>query len=108
MFSHSEQSPLFLLKRGDGVEESHTIIMEEEKEYYTYIMMNKWDTVSYIGITGNLLGRILSHKQKINKGFTEKYNINKLVYYETFDNPGDAIARKKQLKRWTKKEGWIN
>jgi len=67
-------------------------------------MMNKWDTVSYIGVIGNLSGRVFCHKQKMNKGFTEKYNINKLVYYETFDNPGDAIAREKQLKRWTRKK----
>ncbi len=65
--------------------------MKEEKEYYTYIMMNKWNTVSYIGMTGELSGRIWQHNQKQNKGLTEKYNINKLVYYETFDNPFDAI-----------------
>lgn len=65
-------------------------------------MMNKWNTVSYTGMTGELPGRIWQHKQKINKGFTEKYNINKLVYYETFDNPSDAIEREKQLKRWSR------
>ena len=76
----------------------------QEKEYYAYIMMNKWNTVSYIGITGELSGRVWQHKQKVNEGFTKKYNINKLVYYETFDNPGDAIAREKQLKRWNRKK----
>ena len=65
-------------------------------------MMNIWNTVSYIGITGELSNRIWQHKQKVNEGFTKKYNINKLVYYETFDNPDDAIAREKQLKKWSR------
>jgi len=76
----------------------------QEKEYYVYILMNKWNTVSYIGITGSLLGRTWQHKQKVVKGFTEKYNINKLVYYEIFDNPEEAILREKQLKRWSRKK----
>jgi len=67
-------------------------------------MMNKWNTVSYIGITGKFSIRVWQHKQKVNEGFTKKYNINKLVYYETFDNPSDAIAREKQLKRWSRKK----
>ena len=75
-----------------------------EREYYTYIMMNKWNTVSYIGITGELFNRVCQHKQKVNKGFTKKYNINKLVYYEIFDNPNDAIAREKQFKRWRRRK----
>jgi|SRR3989338_2794440 len=75
-----------------------------EKEYYTYIMMNKWNTTSYIGVTGELSGRVWQHKRKVNPGFTQKYNINKLVYYEIFDNPEEAIAREKQLKRWSRKK----
>lgn len=67
-------------------------------------MMNKYNTVSYIGMTGDLENRVWEHKQKINQGFTEKYNINKLVYYEVYDNPSDAIAREKQLKRWSRKK----
>ena len=85
------------------MEKSHIIIMQK-KEYYIYIMMNKWNTVSYIGITGQLTGRVWQHKQKVNESFTKKYNINKLVYYETFDTPSDAIAREKQLKRWSRKK----
>ncbi len=65
-------------------------------------MMNRYNTVSYIGITNNIAHRIWQHKEKVNKGFTKKYNINKLVYYETFDNPDEAIAREKQLKQWSR------
>ena len=85
------------------MEKSHAPNMQK-REYYTYIMMNKWNTVSYVGMTGELLGRVWQYQQKVNEGFTKKYNINKLVYYETFDNPNNAIAREKQLKRWSKKK----
>ncbi len=85
------------------MEKSHTSNMQE-REYFIYIMMNKWNTVSYIGMTGELVGRNWQHKQKVNEGFTKKYNINKLVYYEIFDNPSDAIAREKQLKRWRREK----
>jgi putative endonuclease len=66
--------------------------------------MNKWNTTSYIGITNSLSERIWQHRQKIVKGFTEKYNLNKLVYYEIFDSPDEAISREKQLKRWSRKK----
>lgn len=75
-----------------------------EKYYYVYILMNKWNTTSYIGITNSLSERIWQHRQKIVKGFTEKYNLNKLVYYEIFDSPDEAISREKQLKRWSRKK----
>ncbi len=66
--------------------------------------MNRWNTVSYVGISGDLSFRVWQHKEKVNEGFTKKYNINKLVYYETYDNPDDAIVREKQLKRWNRKK----
>ena len=65
---------------------------------YIYIMTNQHNTTLYIGVTNNLVRRIWEHKNKINKGFTERYNINKLVYYELCDNELAAIAREKQLK----------
>ncbi len=74
-----------------------------KRQYYVYIMTNKSNTL-YIGITGNLTVRIYQHKYKLVKGFTLKYNISKLVYYEVFDNPEEAIIREKQIKRWTRKK----
>ncbi|HVW98295.1 MAG TPA: GIY-YIG nuclease family protein [Mucilaginibacter sp.] len=67
-------------------------------EYYVYILANKTNTVFYIGVTSNLQNRVWEHKQKVFKGFTSKYEINKLVYYEEFQWVQDAIAREKQLK----------
>ena len=61
-------------------------------------MTNKNNTVIYTGITSNLKKRIYEHKNKIVKGFTEKYNIKKLIYYEIFDKPINAITREKQIK----------
>lgn len=71
-----------------------------KKTYHTYILLSNNDNVIYIGVTGNLKDRIKNHKRKYKKGFTEKYNVNKLVYFEEFDNPIDAIRREKQLKNW--------
>ncbi len=61
-------------------------------------MTNKTNKVLYIGITSNLQGRVLQHKDKVFLGFTSKYNVNKLVYFEEFNSPYDAIMREKQLK----------
>ncbi|MBI3600502.1 MAG: GIY-YIG nuclease family protein [Nitrospinae bacterium] len=73
-----------------------------QKLYYTYIATNKRDTVLYTGITSNLVKRMYQHKEKIVKGFTEKYNVNKLIYYEVFNSPQDAIASEKKIKGWTR------
>ena len=72
--------------------------MENERHYYVYIMTNKRNTVFYTGITGDLFTRVFQHKNKLIKGFTSKYNIKKLVYYEEFDNAYEAILREKQIK----------
>ena len=74
--------------------------MTHKEKYYIYIMTNKVNTVFYVGVTNNLLRRIYEHKQKYIQGFTEKYNIIKLVYYEVFGDISFAILREKQLKRW--------
>ena len=68
------------------------------KQYYVYIMTNKINTVLYTGITSNLKKRIWEHKEKTIKGFTKKYNIDKLVYWEIFNDPENAILREKQIK----------
>lgn len=72
--------------------------------YYTYITMNKWNTVIYTGVTNNLEKRTLEHKSKLIKGFTKKYNADKLVYFEVFHHPQDAIAREKQIKGWKREK----
>ncbi len=70
-----------------------------EKQYFVYIMTNKNNTTLYTGVTGKVLKqRIWEHKQKLVPGFTKKYNIDKLVYYEVFDDPYSAISREKQIK----------
>jgi putative endonuclease len=75
-----------------------------QKQYCVYIMTNKINTVFYTGVSGNLQKRIYQHKNKLVDGFTKKYNINKLVYYEVFDNPEYAIQREKQIKGGSRKK----
>lgn len=78
--------------------------------YYTYILTNKNHTVLYTGVTNDLSRRCHEHKNKLIKGFTEKYNVDNLVYFELFDFIDLAIAREKQLKGYSraKKETLIN
>ena len=77
--------------------------------YYVYILANEANTVLYIGVTGDLKQRIEQHKSKMVEGFTKKYNVTKLVYFEKYNEVETAILREKQLKRWTriKKENLI-
>jgi len=72
--------------------------------YYVYIMTNWSNKVLYIGVTNNLERRCYEHKHKIIKGFTDKYNINKLVYFEMTNDIKEAITREKQLKGWLRKK----
>ena len=72
----------------------------EEKQYYTYLMTNKRNNVLYTGITSDLIKRVYEHKNKLVKGFTSKYNVNKLVYFEEFGDVEEAIVREKQIKGW--------
>lgn len=74
------------------------------KVFYVYILATKLNGTLYIGITNNLLRRIYEHKKKIIKGFTEKYSVNKLVYYEESTDIRLVIQREKQLKWW--KRSW--
>ncbi len=68
------------------------------KQYYVYIATNVQNNVLYIGVTNNLVRRIYEHKNKLVSGFTQKYNITKLVYFEVFEDINEAIKREKQLK----------
>ncbi|HAX15975.1 MAG TPA: endonuclease [Leeuwenhoekiella sp.] len=78
--------------------------------FYIYILTNKNHTVLYIGVTSDLKRRLKQHKQKSNKGFTGKYNVEKLVYFESSPYVENAIKREKQLKKWNRawKENLIN
>ncbi|PLX25185.1 excinuclease ABC subunit C [Candidatus Parcubacteria bacterium] len=80
------------------------------KQYFVYILTNKNNTVLYTGATNDLLARIWQHKNKVCPGFTSKYNTNKLVYYEIFEDAYEAISREKQIKNLlrSKKETLIN
>ncbi|MCC5602547.1 GIY-YIG nuclease family protein [Nostoc favosum] len=68
------------------------------QQYYLYIMTNNYNSVLYTGVTNNLQRRVYEHKEKMIEGFTKKYNINKLVYYEIFEDAYTAISREKQIK----------
>lgn len=70
------------------------------KSAYIYILTNKNNNVLYIGVTSDLTKRIWEHKNKVIDGFTKKYNLDKLVYYEAGESITDAIKREKQLKNW--------
>ena len=70
------------------------------KTYAVYILTNYNQTTFYVGVTGNLQKRIWEHKNKLAEGFTKKYNVDRLVYYEVTENVETALNREKQLKRW--------
>jgi putative endonuclease len=69
-----------------------------DKQYYIYIMTNKNNTVLYTGVTNDLKKRVYQHRQKMVEGFTKKYNVNKLVYYQIAQDAVAAISREKQIK----------
>lgn len=84
--------------------------MPQQKDYYVYLLSNWNNKVLYIGVTNNLERRIVEHRQKLVPGFTEKYNVNKLVYFEQTNDVISAINREKQLKKWRreKKNALVN
>lgn len=73
------------------------------REYYAYIMANKSRTL-YIGVTNNLERRVYEHKTKLLDGFTKRYNLNRLVYFESTDDIGAAIEREKEVKGWVRRK----
>jgi putative endonuclease len=75
-----------------------------ERKGYIYLMTNKRDTVIYTGITSDLKKRVYEHKEKLADGFTKKYNVNQLVYYEIFGDIRSAILREKQIKTGSRKK----
>lgn len=74
------------------------------KQYFVYILTNWNNDVMYIGVTNNLERRLYEHRNKLVKGFSARYNTDKLVYVEEASSPIDAIAREKQLKSWRREK----
>ncbi|MCE3044675.1 GIY-YIG nuclease family protein [Legionella sp. 16cNR16C] len=75
-----------------------------QMESYVYLLTNKHNNVLYTGVTNNLIRRVYEHKNKLVKGFTQKYNVDRLVYYEVCSGIIVAIEREKQIKGWSRKK----
>ena len=78
--------------------------MSADHNYYVYILTNWNNRVMYIGVTNNLERRLFEHKNKLVKGFTEKYNTDKLVYFESTTDVRSAIEREKEIKKWRREK----
>lgn len=74
------------------------------KQYFVYILTNHKNTVLYAGVTKNLIRRVWEHKNSFVSSFTSKYKVNKLVYFEEYQAPYDAITREKQIKSGSRKK----
>jgi putative endonuclease len=87
---------------------SHFVLREKSvlsvKSYYVYVLTNWNQRVMYVGVTSDLKRRIHEHQNKLVKGFTEKYNVNKLVYYEQTNDVITALAREKEIKKWRRQK----
>lgn len=75
-----------------------------DKQYYVYLLTNWNNKVMYVGVTNNLERRLYEHKHKLLEGFTGKYNVNKLVYFECTTDVSAAITREKQIKKWRREK----
>jgi putative endonuclease len=75
----------------------------KKHDYYVYILTRERNSVFYVGVTNNLLRRVYEHKKGIISGFTKKYNVKMLVYYEHFNDVLAAICREKAIKKWQRK-----
>jgi len=78
--------------------------MKTVHQYYVYILASKIRGTLYIGMTNDLQRRIYEHKKGVKKGFTQKYGVSQLMYFETFQSVNEAIDREKNLKKW--KRDW--
>jgi putative endonuclease len=72
------------------------------RHYYVYILASKIGGTLYIGVTNDLIRRVAEHKSKVIESFTEKYDVARLVYFEQFDDPENAIKRERRLKKWNR------
>ena len=92
----------------DGDQKENTL-MSNHNTYYVYLMTNDNNNVLYVGVTNDLLRRVDEHRKRKVKGFTEKYNVMKLVYFEETEDANEALAREKQIINWRreKKNGLV-
>jgi len=74
--------------------------LQGQNQYYVYILASRRNGTLYIGVTSDLVKRVYEHRSDVVAGFTKKYGVHRLVYYETVHEIDSAIAREKQLKRW--------
>ena len=79
-------------------------LMPKDRRYYVYLLTNKNDKVMYVGVTNDLEQRVYEHKTKMLPGFTRKYNVSKLVYFEETNDVRSAIAREKEIKKWRREK----
>jgi putative endonuclease len=75
-----------------------------DKHYYVYLLANWNNKVLYVGVTNDLERRVFEHKNKLVKGFTEKYKVNELVYFEETGDVNVALAREKEIKKWRREK----
>ncbi|NMW17857.1 MAG: GIY-YIG nuclease family protein [Chlorobiaceae bacterium] len=78
--------------------------MSRDKPYCVYILTNRTNKVMYVGMTNDLQRRVREHKSRLIEGFTKKYNVDKLVYFEETDDVLSAIAREKEIKKWRREK----
>jgi putative endonuclease len=74
------------------------------RSYYVYILSNKSNNVVYVGVTNNLMRRVAEHKSKTGSGFTRRYNVDKLVYFEETNDIQAALTREKEIKKWRREK----
>ena len=70
------------------------------KTFYVYILASRKDGTLYLGVTGNLVRRIYEHKEKLQPGFTARYDVRRLVWFEVYEDAANAISREKEIKKW--------
>ena len=73
-----------------------------QKSYWVYILASQLGGTLYVGITSDLIRRVYQHREKQTRGFTTRYDVTRLVYFEQYDDPENAIRREKRLKKWTR------
>jgi putative endonuclease len=74
--------------------------LRKDHRYFVYILASRRNGTLYVGVTGNLAGRVSDHKQDLREGFTKKYGVHMLVWFEEYGDVNDAIVREKRIKKW--------